>query len=243
MSVSQMLGGASGTAYSYTCPSGSYAKQFSGTYNKWMKNIGMTCSDGTSFGPAGVVGVNPWSTSSPSGFSGYTNARTGNSVDGFTLLSDIGTALNPVGGTGGGAVPDWRCPDGARISGISGNVGQYDLTTRFTCGQPSTKVMPTDTKYSDNSSTAVNTSSGTSSNTLSGSSGNTSSNTSSGSSNTSSGSSGNTSSNTSSSGTAPKPISVWVWVGLAVFILLIIIAIIVAVVLSSGKKTNEPESS
>ncbi len=156
MSVSQMLGNRTGTPYSLMCPGNSYMTQFNANVRWWINGIGAKCSDGTSLGPAGSSAGDMRQATSQSGFGGYSKAATGDSLDSVTFIDTSGNVIQTVGGTGGSPVPEWKCPSGQKITGISGHTytlpdGVTGITAKFHCGADS--KSKTDDKKTDDGKT------------------------------------------------------------------------------------------
>lgn len=126
-------GGETGTPYSFSCPGSSYISQISGRSGDWNDGLSVTCSDGTQSPFWGGQGGNPYTESSPGGFTGWGGMRGGYYVDAIQLLHSDGTMGPAHGGMGGGAASAWSCPPGQGIYQVSGNAGQYLDSVQFGC--------------------------------------------------------------------------------------------------------------
>ncbi len=140
-----------------TCPAGSVAVGYQGTYGAWLDHLQFTCQALNSDGSLGnMVSATPWFGSSPgpnafgplSCPSGKAMVRAvlwvGDQVQGITgycltpaeILAKTGTnAAQAAQGftAGGGSYYDVSCPAGAVVTGINGYAGQYPHMLQLQC--------------------------------------------------------------------------------------------------------------
>lgn len=220
MSVSQMLGSKVGSPYSLVCGNNTYMTEFNANTGWWIHGLDTKCSNGSSMGPVGILGggtIQP--AKSSTGFIGYSSAASGNSLDSVTFIDGLGNVLPRVGGTGGTQVPEWKCPQGQKIIGVSGYTLGDGITTKFQCGDISSPVIPNPTTTT--TSNISPTTNSIPSNTVSSPSNNT------------------VDDSNSPNEETKKKSNTWIYI-LLVFVLLVVIAIIIAVVVAVTKsKSNK----
>jgi hypothetical protein len=135
-----------GSSFNFACPAGAYIIAFSGRAGGRMDAIGITCSDGTSRGPAGGSGGSAVSASPCS--DGYWRVEVKfvtdyewNSIGGISL--PCGTAQSSIMGYTSGTISAFDCPAGQKLNGVTGTEGigsgyyshccQVVYSLRFTC--------------------------------------------------------------------------------------------------------------